>query len=181
MKVLIIGALAVGMSTSALAAGELCTQPRDKSAFDVAGLKTELMVIALTCDVRDKYNSFVMRYRTELQMHEKSLNGYFSHAYGRRGQQQHDDYITQLANAQSETGLARGTLFCQENIGLFDEVLGLPAGADLAGFASSKNLVQPIALTICPTPPAKGKAGQNSRSAQNQSPTQNKKTAEAPQ
>jgi len=78
------------------------------------------------------------------------LTSYFQRGYGRHGQQQHDDYITQLANAQSETGLKRGTLFCQENVGMFDEVLGLAPNADLAGFAAAKNLVQPVALTMCP-------------------------------
>jgi hypothetical protein len=155
MRFVLAATAAVGLFGAGLAAADTCTQPRDKSAFDVAGLKSQLMVIALTCDTRDKYDSFVLRYRTALQGQEKALNGYFARTYGRRGQQQHDDYITQLANAQSETGLKRGTLFCQENVSLFDEVLGLPPSADLAGYAASKNLTQPIAFTVCPpkTPP----------------------------
>ena len=126
-----------------------CARPADKAALDVAGLKSELMVIALECDVRDRYNDFVVRFRSELMSEERGLNTYFARAYGRAGRQQHDDYITNLANVQSESGIKRGTYFCKENVGLFDQVLALPPHADLAGFAASKNLVQPIDVAVC--------------------------------
>ena len=157
MRAVLAATLAAGLLGSGLAVADTCTQTKEKSAFDVAGLKSELMVIALTCDTRDKYDQFVLRYRPVLQGHEKSLNTYFARSYGRKGQQQHDDYITQLANAQSEFGLKRGTLFCQENVGMFDEVLALPQGTDLATFAAGKNLTQPVSFTECPATPVKSK------------------------
>jgi hypothetical protein len=126
-----------------------CARPADKAALDIAGLKSELMVIALECDVRDRYNDFVLRFRTELMSGERGLNAYFARAYGRSGRQQHDDYITNLANVQSESGIKRGTYFCRENVGLFDQVLALPPHSDLASFAASKTLVQPIDVTVC--------------------------------
>jgi hypothetical protein len=126
-----------------------CAKPTDKSAFDVAGLKSELMVVALTCDVREKYNNFVVRYQPLLQSQDRALNTYFRRTFGRRAQQEHDDYITQLANAQSEVGIKQGTLFCMHNANLFDEVLGLPQGADLASYAAGKGFVQPAELVVC--------------------------------
>jgi hypothetical protein len=107
------------------------------------------MVIALSCDARDKYNSFVERFRRDLQTEERGLNTYFARSFGRRGQAEHDDYITNLANVQSEKGIQRGAFFCKENAGLFDEVLALPAATDLAAYAASKNFVQPVDIVVC--------------------------------
>ena len=126
-----------------------CARPADKAALDIAGLKSELMVIALECDARDRYNDFVTRFKAELMTGERGLNAYFARSYGRAGRAQHDDYITNLANVQSESGIKRGTFFCKENVGLFDQVTALPPKADLASFAASKNLVQPVDVTVC--------------------------------
>lgn len=141
--------LTAGQVLAAPLAQAECARPMDKSAFDVAGMKSELMVVALTCDVRDKYNDFVARYQPTLRAQEHNLDSYFHRAYGRRAQKAHDDYITLLANVQSETGIKQGTLFCRENIGLFDEVLALPKSADIVSYAGSKAFVQPATLTTC--------------------------------
>ena len=132
-----------------LAAAQPCTHPADRSAFDVASLKSQLMVTALTCDAREKYNDFVLRFRGELMRQEHALQYYFTRAFGRRGQQQHDDYITLLANTQSETGLHDGTLFCRRNAALLDEVLALPDNTRLADYAAAKQMQQPIELNDC--------------------------------
>jgi hypothetical protein len=134
------------------AVAQLCVRPVDQAAFDVAGLKSQLMVTALTCDERDKYNSFVMRFRAELMGQERALQSYFGRAFGNRGVHEHDDYITSLANAQSQAGLHDGTLFCRRNAGLLDEVLSLPGGATLAGYAATKGMVQPVSLAACVVP-----------------------------
>ena len=147
MRLLIL--LAAGTLAAPLAVAQPCTRPADRAAFDVASLKSQLMVTALTCDERDKYNDFVTRFRPDLMRHEHALQAYFARAFGRRGQQQHDDYITLLANAQSQAGLRDGTLFCQRNAGLMDEVLALGDGSSLAQFAASKGLEQPLDLTDC--------------------------------
>jgi hypothetical protein len=147
------GALAILLLLSQPAWADPCARPAELSAFDVAKLKSQLMVTALACDVRDRYNDFVLRFRTDLMAKEHSLVSYFNRAFGGRGQQAHDDYITTLANAQSEAGIKQGTLLCQQTVGLFDAVLALPNGADLAGFAGTRSeLVQPIDLVACPAP-----------------------------
>ena len=152
MRALLSGFVAASLLTAHIASADTCVRLADKAAFDVAGLKTQLMVTALSCNARDRYNAFVLRYQPELRSQEKALAGYFTRSFGRRAQREHDDYITNLANAQSQAGLRRGTLFCQENVGLFDEVLGLPKGANLASFAAGKSLTQPVALISCAGP-----------------------------
>jgi hypothetical protein len=146
-----VASLAAG---PALAAGQ-CLRPAERSAFDIAGLKSQLMVTALTCDARDKYNGFVNRFRQHLAAQEKALHAYFVRVFGAGGQRAHDDYITSLANVQSQNGLRDGTLFCQRNAALLDEVLMLQKPEELARYAASKPLVQPIELTACPGGPEK--------------------------
>src|SRR5574337_1311738 len=99
------GLLAAGLFAVVSAHAQQCLRPNERAAFDAAGLKTQLMITALTCDARQKYNAFVQRYQRELQTQERALQGYFARSYGARGQQRHDDYITSLANLQSQAGL----------------------------------------------------------------------------
>ncbi len=148
MRILFSGLIAAGLVTSQIAAAE-CTRPSDHTAFDVTGLKTQLMVTALTCSADERYNAFVVKYRPDLLAQEKLLNTYFSRTYGRSANKQHDDYVTQLANSQSQTGLKQGSRFCDRNMGIFDEVMALRSGSELPDFAAGKSLSQPVSLTSC--------------------------------
>ena len=140
---------AAGLLASHVAAAQTCARPVDNEAFEVAGLKSQLMVTALTCNSNDKYDAFVNAHRPYLIAQDKALNAYFARAHGRQARKQFDDYITQLANSQSQTGLRRGTLFCQENTGIFDELTGIKNGSELPDFAAGKTLSQPVSLTAC--------------------------------
>ena len=146
---LIAPALAAVVATASIAAAEPCARPADLAAFGVAGLKTHLMVVALTCSQQDRYNDFVHRFQGELVSHERALHAYFARAFGGRAQAMHDDYITSLANTQSQSGIHQGTLFCRQNVGMFEEVMALPKGQPLAGYAAGKVLDQPIELVAC--------------------------------
>jgi len=146
------GVLVAGLLAAGPAVAQQCLRPPERAAFDAAGLKTQLMIVALTCDVRERYNAFINRFRGELATHERALQGYFNRSFGGRGQQQHDDYITSLANNQSQSGLRDGTLFCQRHVALFDEVLGLPNGATLTNFAAARPMVQAMDVTPCAEP-----------------------------
>jgi len=152
MRGLVSGIVAASLLVGQVANAQPCAKPADKTAFDVAGLKSQLMVTALSCDVRERYNDFVHRFQPELMAQERALNAYFSRSFGRRGQQEHDDYITSLANTQSEIGIKLGTSFCQQNVGLFDAVLALPQGANLASFSADREFDQPITLVVCTSP-----------------------------
>jgi hypothetical protein len=152
MRGVISGVVAASLLFGQIASAQACAKPVDQTAFDVAGLKSQLMVTALACDVRERYNDFVRRFQPELMQQERALVSYFGRTFGRRGQQEHDDYITSLANSQSEAGIKQGTLLCQRTIGLFDAVLGLPQGAKLASFAADRDFTQPVTLVVCTTP-----------------------------
>jgi hypothetical protein len=153
MRMLFSGLLAASLLGAGIASAQQCAKPADVQAFEIAGLKSKLMVTALTCHQQDRYNAFVQRFRADLMAQERALQAYFARtAGGSRAQYRHDDYITSLANTISESGIRQGTLYCQQNVGMFTEVLGLPKGADLAGFAASKTLPQPIAILACAAP-----------------------------
>jgi hypothetical protein len=134
------------------ALAEPCARPTEKQAFDVAGLKSELMVIAIACQAQDRYNGFVARFRRDLLADERALSGYFARTAGRAARQKHDDYITGLANAQSQEGVRQGTLFCPQRLPLFDEVMALKDGKDLSAYAAARAPAQPIEVTVCPVP-----------------------------
>ena len=143
------------VATSLLAPGiasASCLKPYEGTAMNVAGLKSQLMVTALACDTRDRYNAFVMTFRPTLMKEDTALNSYFSHHYGRSWRSEHDDYITQLANVQSDASIKQGTLFCQQNVALFSEVLALKTSKDLLDFANEKPMVQPVNYDICGLP-----------------------------
>lgn len=129
-----------------------CLKPYEGTAINVAGLKSQLMVTALSCDTRDRYNSFVMAFRPTLQREDTALNSYFLHHYGHSWRSEHDDYITQLANVQSEATIQQGTLFCRNNVALFDQVLALRTSQDLTDFANDKPMLQPVNYDICGLP-----------------------------
>lgn len=150
MRISLSGLLAVGLLSSHVASAQNCARPADLAAFDLAGLKTQLMVTALTCNANDRYDAFVMKYRPTLLENEKALGSYFNRAHGRRSQQkQQDDYITQLANSHSQTGLKQGNRFCDRNLGVFDEVMALRDSSELADFAAGKSHSQPLSLSNC--------------------------------
>jgi hypothetical protein len=152
MRALFSGLLAAGLLTTQVAMAQNCARPADKTAFDVAGLKSQLMVTAITCDATERYNSFIARFRPGLLAQEKIVNAYFSRNFGKRASSEHDGYVTSLANSQSENGLKMGTAFCNQNIGMFDEVMALRDIAALPDYATSKNPNQPITLVACTTP-----------------------------
>jgi hypothetical protein len=164
MRAMVSAALLAGPLFAGIAAAQPCARPADLTALEVASLKSKLMVTAITCSQQDRYNDFVQRFRSDLMAHERALHAYFVHAFGGRAQREQDDYITSLANTQSQSGIRQGTLFCQQNVGLFAEVLALAKGSDLSNFAASKRLEQPVAVAACPAPTTRtAQAGANRR------------------
>ena len=149
MRLMLSAVLTASLLASPVLAAE-CTRPVEHAALDLTALKTELMVMALTCQADEKYNSFVTKFRPDLVQSDKSLNGFFTRAYGRSAAKQRDDYVTQLANVQSRMGLKQGSLFCERNIVTFDEVMALKSSNELTEFAAGKAFsAQPIDVSDC--------------------------------
>lgn len=130
-----------------------CPSATDQAAFEVGALKSEMIVLAETCQDADKtYNAFVERYRPELTNEDRVVNAWFKRSFGKAAQREYDSYITNLINGQSQLGLRQGSNFCPRSQVIFAEALALPDAGVLAQYAAGKDLV-PAELGSCTAPP----------------------------
>lgn len=139
-------------STGALAAPFRCPSEEQQKMFELSALKTELMVVATTCDTEDAYNAFITRYRPVLSENDHSVIRHFTSRDRRAGQKANDTFITNLANARAQEANRVGADYCARNAQLFKEVMSLPSAAELAPYAAAKDLL-PASLGSC-TPSA---------------------------
>lgn len=100
-----------------------------REAVAVRHLQSQMMVAALSCEMRGPYNTVVERFERELVGHGKSLREYFRQAHGDRAQRELDRFITALANQASGDMIAAGPGFCTRAGTMFEEVLALPVSS----------------------------------------------------
>jgi hypothetical protein len=113
------------------------------------------MQIALTCGGDEKYDAFVRKFQPQLEHQRDVLADFFTRAYG-RGQSRaaYDQYITQLANAESTYNLASGGDFCSLSKGTLDRAMSLSSDDDLAKFVAKVPVQQSTDFEVCGTPGA---------------------------
>ncbi len=151
-------------------AAPACEYPADRKAFEIEGLKSQLMVTALACKQQDKYNAFMSRYQPDVAREEQNLGQYFKRSYGRGSQKAYDEYITNLADIQEQDGLKAGTALCDNLPAMFDEVLSLHDSSELHDYVNSKLIAQPIAFQTCSgTPPAEATSHRSRHSTKSSS------------
>ena len=149
MRRLLSSLAAVSLLTAQAAQAQLeCLSPTERSAVQVAALRSQLMVLATGCQDDSSYNAFIRKFQPELMGNERAIGDMFKRKYGRRAQQEHDRFTTDLANAESTAGLSLGTDFCDHNGMLFQEVLALRSPEELASYAAGKDLV-PKSMAVC--------------------------------
>ena len=148
MRLLLSGLVAAGLLGSQMASAA-CISSSDRQALDVAGLKTNLMVVTLTCKTDPQYNAFVTKFKTELNSDERTAKSYFAHTYGRTGQKQQDEYMTQLANAKADASQHDGSRFCPHNEQMFDEVMALQNANELREYAAGRATAVPVSYSSC--------------------------------
>jgi len=108
-----------------------------QQAFNVIGLKSALMVAALTCGEQDQYDTFMHSFQPHVLNAQHVMDAYFRKASGRsNGQTVEDRFVTQLANNQTMAGMAQGTAFCLNNTAEFHAVLALKSPDDLDHFVT---------------------------------------------
>ena len=150
MRRLLSSLAAVSLLTAQQAHAELdCLRPQERSVVQVAALRSELMVLATGCHQDDRYNAFIRKYQPDLMGNEQAVGDVFKRMYGKRAQQEHDRFTTDLANGESSAGMHLGTDFCARNSMLFSEVMALNSAAELPAYAAGKDLV-PATLDMCP-------------------------------
>ncbi|HSR54999.1 MAG TPA: hypothetical protein VLN73_02075 [Alphaproteobacteria bacterium] len=108
---------------------------QEKEAMDFRQLQTELMVAALSCgrpEYRNKYNTFVVRYRPALKRNARILKTIFNRNYGSSGKRRLNSYVTQIANDVSVVSMERPE-FCAVAGRKFNAVLGASSRATAGG------------------------------------------------
>ncbi|MBI0435314.1 hypothetical protein [Roseomonas sp. KE0001] len=153
--------------TGAMATSFRCATPEQQAMFEIAALKTELMVIATTCNTEAPYNAFITRYKPVLSSNDMAVIGHFTARDRRAGQRENDVFITNLANARAQEANRVGADFCSRNARLFEEVMSLPGAAELGPYAASKDLL-PASLGSCvpsASSPAPARSATSSRRA----------------
>jgi hypothetical protein len=151
MRRFVYGLLGTVFLMGQATAAESCKNPQDRDIFELAALKSEAMVLATSCHEEERYNAFVQRFKAALQANEHAFDAYFKREFGRSAQTEHDAYVTNLANAQSDVGLKEGTDFCPHTEAMFDEVMAVPTAQELPEYAAGKDLV-PANLGDCVAP-----------------------------
>ena len=123
-----------------------------QQAFNVVGLKSALMVAALSCNQQDKYDAFMTSFQPHILAAQHAVDAYFHKASGPySGQKMEDTFVTLLANNQSDAGIAEGSIFCLNNAAEFDAVLALKTPADLDHFVTDQ--APPVATTLASAAP----------------------------
>ena len=62
----LLAAAVLLVAPPAALAAQRCADPAEQSVFEVEALKSELMVVGITCKQEDRYNAFMERYRFAL-------------------------------------------------------------------------------------------------------------------
>lgn len=146
----------------------VCARPPEKTAIEASAVVSQLQLVTLKCHTRDKYNALIPRLRPALTTKEKNLTAFFKRAYGKRGQMEHDKYITELANLQSDLAVKSGDRFCSINGGIFDQVMPLSTVEELSIYAQDKLIQQALAVEECSTtvaPTTKARAKEQQRAS----------------
>ncbi|MDE1906557.1 MAG: hypothetical protein KGH75_08935 [Rhodospirillales bacterium] len=117
--------------------------PTDKEkfqqAFNIVGLKSALMVAALSCDEQPQYDAFMTNFQPHVLAEQHQMDAYFYKASGPySGQKMEDTFITLLANNQSVAGIAQGQIFCVNNDAEFKAVLALKTPQELDSFVTDE-------------------------------------------
>jgi hypothetical protein len=126
-----VAALMICISASpGLAAGkakpqkpQLCASDRDFAALNARVLQTELMVAALSCNERQRYNTFVSAYQQVLADRGQALQALFKRTHGARASTSLNAFITKLANDASQQVRSKGDDYCVFAGELFDETM----------------------------------------------------------
>ena len=131
-------------------AAERCLRDVEKKAFNARALQSELMIVALRCGRQVEYNIFVQRHQRELTDAYQQITSHFARIDGSDGQQERDQFITDLANIQSLDGM-RQREFCSDGRTLVTESLHLRDAAEMSRFVAEKNVINIYTVPDCGT------------------------------
>jgi hypothetical protein len=124
-----------------------------QQAFNVIGLKSALMVGALSCGQQEQYDAFMTAYHPHVLDAQHEIDAYFRRIGGRyAGQTKEDAFVTLLANNQTMGGIGQGAIFCLNNEAEFKQVMALGTPEALDAFVTDNTPEGPVtADPVAPT------------------------------
>ncbi len=132
-----VGALVVVAAVSTPAQSFENLTNAERNALAVRHLQSDMMVAALSCQMRDAYNATVQRFQAELVAHGTVLRALFDRTYGSAGERELNSYITRLANESSAKRIEAGADYCADASDQFAQLDLLPQ-TQLAAFSASE-------------------------------------------
>jgi len=152
---LIAAALAASLGIGVPAtAAERCATPKEEAALRTRAVQTDLMMAALSCGERERYNSFVAMFRQSLGREGGNFKSYFQSRYGARATTQLNSYVTQLANLASQRYSREPGEFCAVTKNQLSELLTLKT-AEFAAFIARQPIEPLPNVTFCTAQSAK--------------------------
>ncbi|MEO5375834.1 MAG: hypothetical protein H7840_16500 [Alphaproteobacteria bacterium] len=144
----------MSIGTNARAA-PLCAQPAEQPALNARVVQTQLMVAALTCEQRDRYNAFVQKFSPQLAESGQTMKAVFKRQYGRSAENQMNQFVTRLANdASARSRTTPG--FCGDTLVLFD-ALDKIEPVRLTEVATAQSFAATHGIGVCGTAKNTGK------------------------
>jgi hypothetical protein len=124
---MVAAVFAASFSISGIAQACLSTvAPKHTLALSVRTLQSDMMVAALSCNERDHYNAFAIKYRPEIQKQGGALKSYFQSLHGQNATREINSYVTDLANYAAVRQAENRKSFCGGAAGAFAALLENP-------------------------------------------------------
>ena len=148
VRKVVCAASVLSLVASGTAFARVCASPGENSALQTRVLQTELMVAALSCNQREKYNAFVRKFSSELTGLGGNLKSYFSRAHGGRGAPEMNSLVTNLANEASQRAMGYQGNYCDDTASLFESVLAVQP-RELTIFAAGRPHANSHGIASC--------------------------------
>ncbi len=122
-----------------------CKSPSETAAMQVKLLQNDLMIAALSCRAKARYNEFATKFRPDLVNSGRTLSNMFRRDHNGMGQVELDRFITYLANDGSARAKRIGPGYCRVTTAFFDRVLSL-SSAEMVEFSAWRSQFMPASL-----------------------------------
>jgi hypothetical protein len=130
------------------AKADVCSYPHEQTALNSRVLQSELMVAALACGDKARYNQFVTRFQDELVPLGHNLIDFFKRNYGTKAQATLDSFVTSLANQSAMHSATSGQAFCEAMSDELSAALALTP-ADYGQLVASRKLAAGHGIQPC--------------------------------
>jgi hypothetical protein len=145
-RVLVASSFAIAMIACMGSAISACITPRERQAYEVYALRTQVLVGAQSCRMTDRFNVFATKFTRELTTEGRELRAHYLKTYGKGGDKALDDFVTRIANASFVDGSSHD--LCAATVAIFDDVMALPDG-QLAAYSSQHASRVLPAMDVC--------------------------------